>query len=257
MADGDGVQAYNESLRAIAVYRSDLTQKVNKYNNFQIDLSGIPNFDGTGESAWHFIQTLKVIMRARNWPTGEIETDTIIGAENVYNEALANATNAQTPFGRDINAAGTTQQEKADGLAKRQPWQLLAYTQYNQTAAGGHGQGLNSSPNLAQNSFANPALDGYNIIEGTSTINANRRLATAQTSFPRAVGRFMGGAAPANGTTFAHGPINDCKRSRKLINALKTKFVGAGRDWLLIHESTPENVENFPRTLFSHRFNGQ
>ena len=66
MADNDGVQPYNESLRTIAVYRSDLTQTVNKYNNFQIDLSGIPNFDGTGESAWHFIQTLKVIMRARN-----------------------------------------------------------------------------------------------------------------------------------------------------------------------------------------------
>src|ERR1051325_9843976 len=89
--DGDGVQAYNESLRAIAVYRSDLTQTVNKYNNFHIDLSGIPEFNGTGETAWHFIQTLKVIMRARNWPTGEIGTDTIIGAENVYNEALTNA----------------------------------------------------------------------------------------------------------------------------------------------------------------------
>ena len=93
MADGDGVQAYNESLRAIGVYRSDITQVVNKFNNFQIDLSGIPNFDGTGESAWHFIQTVKVIMRARNWPTGE--TGIIgepISAERVYNEQTAVAT---------------------------------------------------------------------------------------------------------------------------------------------------------------------
>ena len=57
--DGDGVQAYNESLRAIGVYRSDITQVVNKFNNFQIDLSGILNFNGIGESAWHFIQTVK------------------------------------------------------------------------------------------------------------------------------------------------------------------------------------------------------
>src|ERR1041384_7491574 len=127
MADGDGVQAYNESLRAIGVYRSDITQVVNKFNNFQIDLSGIPNFDGTGESAWHFIQTIKIIMRARNWPTGE--TGIIgepISAEGIYNEQTAAATgNAQQPFSTDITTA--TPQQKADGLAKRQPWNLVNY----------------------------------------------------------------------------------------------------------------------------------
>src|SRR6266496_5457755 len=97
-ADGDGVNAYQESLRMIEVYRSDLTQRVNKYNNFPIDLSGIPNFDGTGESAWNFIQAVKTIVRARNWPTGEFGVDTLIGAENVYAEAFANVTNAQTLF---------------------------------------------------------------------------------------------------------------------------------------------------------------
>ena len=46
-----GLTPYNESLRTIAIYRSDLQQRVNKYNSFQVDLTGIPTFDGTGESA--------------------------------------------------------------------------------------------------------------------------------------------------------------------------------------------------------------
>src|SRR6185437_7876707 len=256
MTDNDGVQPYNESLRTIAVYRSDLTQMVNKYNNFQIDLSGIPNFDGTGESAWHFIQTLKVIMRARNWPTGETGAVNIISAEAIYGEDVRAATGAgQVPFSRDIATA--TPQQKADGLAKRQPWNIARYGQFNQAAAGAGGAGLNSSPTLAQNIYTNPELDGYQVLEGTHTIGVNGRLTTVQTCFPRALGKFHAAAAPANGTTFQFGPINDCIRSRRLINALKTRFIGSGRDWLLNFENIPENLENFPRTLFSHRFNGQ
>src|SRR5215469_7994661 len=102
MADGDGINALNDSLRTIAIYRSDLTQQIEKYNKFHVDLTGIPTFDGTGESTWNFIQQIKVIARARNWPTGEIGASTIIPAEGIYGEVLAAATNLQTPFGTNI-----------------------------------------------------------------------------------------------------------------------------------------------------------
>ena len=250
-----GLTPYNESLRTIAIYRSDLQQKVNKYNNFQIDLTGIPNFDGTGESAWHFINAIKVIAPARRWPLGNTGADTLIGAEGTYGEVIQAATGGgETPFSTDIDANTTTLQQKADGLAKRQPWNLIAYTAYAQPAAGANGVGLNGSPSLAQASRANPALDGYEIIEGTNTLG-DGTAAQVRSSYPRAIGKFAN-AAPGDGTTFANGPVNDCSRSRRLIEALKTKFVHMGRNWLLTHD-TLENIENFPRTLYSHRFTGQ
>ena len=114
-----GLTPYNESLRTIAIYRSDLQQKVNKYNNFQIDLTGIPNFDGTGESAWHFINAIKVIAPARRWPLGNTGADTLIGAEGTYGEVIQAATGGgETPFSTDIDANTTTPQQKTDGLAK-------------------------------------------------------------------------------------------------------------------------------------------
>ena len=122
-----GLTPYNESLRTIAIYRSDLQQKINKYNSFQVDLTGIPTFDSTGESAWHFINAIKVI----SWASGETGVDTLIGAEGIYAEVIQAANGAgQHPFSRDINANTTTPQEKANGLAKRQPWNLVAYTVY-------------------------------------------------------------------------------------------------------------------------------
>src|SRR6185295_662311 len=87
MADGDGLNAFNESLRTIAVHRSDQTQLLEKYNNFHVDLTGIPNFDGTGESAWHFIQALTILSQSRGWPTGQKGTGRFINAANVYTEA--------------------------------------------------------------------------------------------------------------------------------------------------------------------------
>ena len=120
MADGDGLNAFNESLRTIAVHRSDQTQLLEKYNNFHVDLTGIPNFDGTGESAWHFINAIKVIAPARRWPTGMTGVDTLIGAEGIYGEVIQAANGAgQHPFSRNINVNTTTLQQKADGLAKR------------------------------------------------------------------------------------------------------------------------------------------
>ena len=108
-----GLTPYNESLRTIAIYRSDLQQKVNKYNSFQIDLTGIPNFDGTGESAWHFINALKVIVPARRWPTGNTGVDTLIGAEGIYGEVIQAANGAgQVPFSRNINANTTTHNKR-------------------------------------------------------------------------------------------------------------------------------------------------
>src|SRR2546423_3830791 len=132
-----GLTPYNESLRTITIYRSDLIQRVNKYNSFQIDLTGIPTFDGTGESAWHFINAIKVISQVRRWPTRETGVDTLIGAEGTYAEVIQAANGAeQHPFSRDINANTTPPQEKADGLAKRKPWNLVEYTAYAQPAAG-------------------------------------------------------------------------------------------------------------------------
>ena len=150
MADGDGLNAFNESLRTIAVHRSDQTQLLEKYNNFHVDLTGIPNFDGTGESAWHFIQALTILSQSRGWPTGQKGTGRFINAANVYTEARANATGApHHPFSRDIDAATTTQQEKNQGLAKKQPWEFITYNAYNQPGIGATGQGLNGSPTLA------------------------------------------------------------------------------------------------------------
>ena len=207
-----GLTPYNESLRTIAIYRSDLQQRVNKYNSFQVDLTGIPTFDGTGESAQHFINAIKVISRARRWSTGETGVDTLIGAEGIYAEVIQAANGAgQHPFSRDINANTTTPQEKANGLAKRQPWNLVAYTAYVQPAAGANGIGLNGSPALAQNSWANPALDGYEIIEGVNTLG-DGTAGAVQSSYPRAIGKFVN-AAPGDNTTFANGPLNDCSRS--------------------------------------------
>ena len=108
-----GLTPYNESLRTIAIYRSDLQQRVNKYNSFQVDLTGIPTFDGTGESAWHFINAIKVISRTRRWPTGETGVDTLIGVEGTYGEVVqAAAGGGQVPFSRNINANTTTPQER-------------------------------------------------------------------------------------------------------------------------------------------------
>ena len=61
---------------------------INKYNNFQVDLIGIDTFDGIGESAWHFINSIKVIARARRWPTGETGADILIGAYGTYGEVI-------------------------------------------------------------------------------------------------------------------------------------------------------------------------
>ena len=105
-------------MRTIAIYRSDLQQRVNKYNSFQVGLIGIPTFDGTEESAWHFINAIKVISRARRWPTEETGVDILIGAEGIYAEVIQAANGAgQHPFSRDINANTTTPQQKTDGLA--------------------------------------------------------------------------------------------------------------------------------------------
>src|SRR5205085_11385974 len=250
-----GLTPYNESLRTIAIYRSDLQQRVNKYNSFQVDLTGIPTFDGTGESAWHFINAIKETTRARRWPTGETRVNTLKGAEGIYAEVIQAANGAgQHPFSRDINANTTTPQEKANGLAKRQPWNLVAYTAYVQPAAGANGIGLNGSPALAQNSWANPALDGYGIIEEVNTLG-DGTAGAVQSSYPRAIGKFVN-AVSGDNTTFANGPLNDCSRSRRLIDALKTKFIEIGRNWLLTQD-TLENIDNFPRTLYSHRFTGQ
>ena len=258
MADGDGLNAFNESLRTIAVHRSDQTQLLEKYNNFHVDLTGIPNFDGTGESAWHFIQALTILSQSRGWPTGQKGTGRFINAANVYTEARANATGApHHPFSRDIDAATTTQQEKNQGLAKKQPWEFITYNAYNQPEIGATGQGLNGSPTLAQQVWTNPELDGYELVEGTTIIAANGRLATAQTCYPRIRGKFRAIAAPADGTTFQFGPTNDCQRSQRLIQALLVKFVGSARNWLLTYQTDPNNLTNFPRTLFSHRFTGQ
>ena len=68
-----GLTPYNESLRTIAIYCSDLQQRINKYNSFQVDLTGIPTFDGTGESAWHFINAIKVISEQEDGPLEKLE----------------------------------------------------------------------------------------------------------------------------------------------------------------------------------------
>ena len=131
---------------------------------------------------------------------------------------------------------------------------MVAYTAYVQPTAGANGIGLNGSPALAQNSWANPALDGYEIIEGVNTLG-DGTAGAVRSSYPRAIGKFVN-AAPGDNTTFANGPLNDCSRSRRLIDALKTKFIEMGRNWLLTQD-TLENIDNFPRTLYSHRFTGQ
>ena len=249
------MQASQESLRVIETYRNNITQTKQRHDNFSIDLNGIPEFNGTGESAYEFIQALKIFASARNWPTGEKGADSVIEAGRAYTEQLVNALAAQTPFGRNIADAATTALEKTQGLAKPQPWQLVSYTAQAQTAAGAGGAGLGGSPALAQNSFANPILDGYAIVNGTNA--PTNDLATTQTCYPRILGRFQGNVAPADGTTFAFGPINDCRRAQRLINALKTKFVGTARNWLTVFELDPVKNANFPRTLYNHRFTGQ
>src|SRR2546430_17265311 len=94
----------------------------------------------------------------------------------------------------------------------------------------------------------------YEIIEGVNTLG-DGTAGAVRSSYPRAIGKFVN-AALGDNTTFANGLLNDCSRSRRLIDALKTKFIEMGRNWLLTQD-TLENIDNFSRTLYSHRFTEQ
>ena len=84
--NGGGIRDYQESLQIIATYRSDLTQQVHKFNNFEVNVQSIPEFDGTGGSAWNFIRAIELIAPAEGWPTGRIGTGnagSIIGSNGI------------------------------------------------------------------------------------------------------------------------------------------------------------------------------
>ena len=88
------------------------------------------------------------------------------------------------------------------------------------------------------------------VIAGRAVIHGD--LAAAQTT--RSIIRIRArdnGAGPGT-TTNANEPINDCLRSKKIIDFITQQFVGAARTrWL----SAPENTK--PRCLENHRCEGQ
>ena len=240
-----------EELRLEATIKPNLKIRERKFNEINTENLGQIEFNGSAEDCYEIIEYITLIARSRNWPGLEEKGSSNEHFGGTAQDATVAAWNTANPqIAAEAAGRSLTQIEKdtiRQGLYHRQTWKWTTYAVINQTAAGAGGLGIGSRPPIANISYANIDLDGIELVEG--------RIVTAgaddviQTTRSELRGRF----ATANGTTtLQHQPINDCRRSKKIIDVITQRFTGTARKWWM--ELSPEEL---PRTLFNHRWEGQ
>jgi hypothetical protein len=239
----------------------ELNDAKRTYNTPDLSKGGIPRFNGSAEDCFYWMEQIKLIARTRQWPTGNKGSTNHL---NEYGGITANAAvipwNAPDPR-IAAQAAGNrplTNAEKdivRQGLFKPQPWVWTHFPVVNVIAPNNAGAIGQPAPNA--NAFnANIELDGVEIIPGQIITQGNRTtVQQINTSKPALRGRTQ--TAANNGgnpwiTTSQWNPINDCARSRKVVELILQTLSDTARTWYLNLE---EN--QIPRVLENVRWEGQ
>ena len=207
-----------EENRINATIEANLQIRAAQFN--KLDISGLDylRFNGSAEDCYEFIEQITLIARSRGWPIEETGSSTNEFGGTI-NDAAAAPWNTPNPeIAAKANGTALTQVEKTtirQGLYHKQPWNWINYAAVTPQAAGAGGAGLGGQVLLANASSANIDLDGVTVVPGEMVTGGDA--AVAQSTRPAIRGRF----ATANGTTTnQHQPVNDCRRSRRAIEAV-------------------------------------
>ena len=239
-----------EENRINATIEANLQIRAAQFN--KLDISGLDylRFNGSAEDCYEFIEQITLIARSRGWPIEETGSSTNEFGGTV-NDAAAAPWNTPNPeIAAKINRTALTQDEKTTirrGLYHKQPWKVTNYPRVVEPTAGAGGAGLGGEATLDAASSANIDLDGVTVIPGR--IVAGGDADAARSTRPTIRGRF----AAADGTTTRQNqPVNDCKRSRKAVEAVFQRFTEQAQRWWL-----DMGADELPRTFFNHRYEGQ
>src|SRR6266496_3577018 len=183
-----------EENRINATIEANLQIRAAQFN--KLDISGLDylRFNGSAEDCYEFIEQITLIARSRGWPIEETGSSTNEFGGTV-NDAAAAPWNIPNPeIAAKINRTALTQDEKATIRRGLYHKQPWKVTNYPR------------------------------VVEPTAGADA------ARSTRPTIRGRF----AAADGiTTRQNQPINDCKRSRKAVEAVFQRFTEQARRWWL------------------------
>src|SRR5277367_168640 len=219
--------ASNAAMIQDIALNANLQLQIKAYNNpiGRATLSSLPNFNGAAADCYDFIEQLQLIAGSNSWPTGLIGTN-INGPHHDGGAAAVIA----AAWNNHANWACTTQAIRVA------------------VAAGGGGAGISQLPAHPNITWTNHELDGFQVISG-AVITANDGIDAARTTRSIITGRWhlVGGI-----TTNQFQPINDCRRSRAIIDFCVQRFTDQARR---LWNDTPD--ADRPRTLEDHRWEGQ
>ena len=217
-----------EENRINATIEANLQVRAAQFN--KLDTSGLDylRFNGSAEDCYEFIEQITLIAKSRGWPIEEIGSSTNeFGGTNGATVAPWNTPNLEIAV--KANGVALTQDEKntiRQGLYHKQPWNWTEYAVVAAPTAGDGGAGLGGPAILANPSSANIDLDGVTVVPGEMVTIGTADV--VQSTRPAIRGRF----ATVNGTTTRqHQPVNDCRRSRKAVEAVYQRFSDQARRW--------------------------
>ena len=239
-----------EENRINATIEANLQIRAAQFN--KLDTNGLDylRFNGSAEDCYEFIEQITLIARSRGWPIEETGSSTEEFGGTIANAGAAPWNVANPEIAAKLNGIALNQNEKTiirQGLYHKQPWSCLNYIAVANPTAGAGGAGLEGPATLTNPSSANIDLDGVTVIPGRMITVGDD--ATAQSTRPTIRGRFAAGAGT---TTNQDQPVNDCRRSRKAVEAIFQKFTEGARRWWL-----DMRANELPRTFFNHRYEGQ
>ena len=239
-----------EENRINATIEANLQIRAAQFNKLDTNDLHYLKFNGSAEDCYEFIEQITLIARSRAWPIEETGSSTNEFGGTINDAGAAPWNTANPEIAAKANGNPLTNNEKItirQGLYHKQPWRLLNYVAVGDPIAGVGGAGLGGPATLTNPSSANIDLDGVTVVPGQMITRGDG--AAARSTRPEIRGRF----ATANGTTTnRYQPVNDCKRSRKAVEAIFQKFTEGARRWWL-----DMKADQLPRTFFNHRYEGQ